>query len=131
MVYAWPPAKKTGGIAGFGRYGMVGPFGGDCGVVVFSGKEGEGEKDQRKVTGFWQQHQKQQHPKIENLTHKNDDGKWRVRVVVVAVVNIRWSVPESRVQKESVYSRCWQMQVTAAVVVAVVIEKSDVVIIVV
>src|SRR6218665_1567221 len=30
MVYACPPAKNTGGIAGFGRYGMVGPFGGDC-----------------------------------------------------------------------------------------------------
>ena len=26
---AWPPANMTGGIAGFGRYGMVAPLGGD------------------------------------------------------------------------------------------------------
>jgi len=28
-AYAWPPAKMTGAMAGFGRYGMVAPLGGD------------------------------------------------------------------------------------------------------
>ena len=41
MVYAWPPAKKTGGIAGFGRYGMVGPFGGDCGEFRKGSAQGD------------------------------------------------------------------------------------------
>ena len=27
----WPPENMTGVEAGFGRYGMVAPFGGDCG----------------------------------------------------------------------------------------------------
>ena len=118
MVYAWPPAKKTGGIAGFGRYGMVGPFGGDCGEFRKGSAQGDRFLTAPAVT--------------EN--RKFDTQEWRRQVTgLYGGGGGKYPVKCTRIQnpKTSVYSRCWRMQVTAVVVVAeVVIEKSDVVIIV-